>query len=474
MGLRSRSLLAWPVVLLFSTGLAAGADLFHLKNGATITADAWEEEGDSVVIHQGSGRLVIPKTDILRVDRGAGAPSLPPAASRPGPPVAKDRTPSVDLPLSVSGDRPIPDEEIDKQLDLIRRRIRDYPMGRTENIRQLTSLLCRLGAAAYKRRDYDAALARFREVLENDPHHPQGLLGIAATYFSQGQDVYARSTLEQALLDHPDEPAVLALLGDVYNSEERPEDALAAWQKSFALKPDPGLKARIEKLQREHAIEGSYRRSEAAHFTLKYDGDRVNGDLESQILETLESRYSDLVTRFDYLPRQAIVVIVYPQQKFYEATLAESNVGGLFDGKIRMPVGGLTRLDDESRRVLIHELAHAFISGRSGNMAPRWLQEGLAQQIEGRRIGPSLGIPLAKEYRALENKESWGTNFSYPSALSFVEFLIDREGFPSLVDALGAMAGGADSDAAFFQVMRETLQELRQAWGESIVSRYLQ
>ena len=44
-----------------------------------------------------------------------------------------------------------------------------------------------------------------------------------------------------------------------------------------------------------------------------------------QILENLEASFPDLVTRFDYVPRQAIVVIVYPQRQFYEATLAESN-----------------------------------------------------------------------------------------------------------------------------------------------------
>ncbi len=469
---------------LLSWSVAYGADIFHLKNGATIVAEAWEEQGSSVVIHQGNGRLVIPKAEILRIDHGApsAAPSDPRAAPqpdptvapRPGPALPKNRTPAIDLAVPAGGGSPISMEEIETQLDLLRRRIREYPMARAENIRQITALLCRLGADNYQRRDYDGALARFREVLDHDPHHPQGQLGLAAVYFSQGQDIYARSTLEQALLDHPDDPALLALLGDVYNSEERPEDALASWQKSYALKQDPALKARMEKLQREHAIEGSYRRSEAAHFTLKYDGDRVVGDMESQILDTLESKYPDLVTRFDYLPRQAIVVIVYPQRQFYEATLAEANVAGLFDGKIRMPVGGLTHLNDESRKVLIHELAHAFISGKSRNTAPRWLQEGLAQEIEGRRIGPSFGIPLARDFRSLEDKSSWGATFSYPSSLSFVEFLIEKEGFPRLVDVLEAMGGGADPDAAFRQVTRDSLQELRQAWGEALDARYLQ
>ncbi|HKN46426.1 MAG TPA: tetratricopeptide repeat protein [Candidatus Polarisedimenticolia bacterium] len=466
------------------------ADVIRLKNGATIAADSWEDHGDEVLVHQGTGTIVVPRAEIKTIEKSPetpGAMQTAPSSGQTGANAAAPassgakaggaaagRIPPVDLGGAAGRVDDLSPEEIQSRVDDLKRRIRDYPMARAANTRQLVSFLSAVGADAYRKRDYDGALARFREALEYDGHDPHAALGLAAVYVAQGQDIYARSTLEQALVDHPEDPDLLVLLGDVYNSEERPEEALSSWQKAYAARPNGSIKQRIDKLQREHAIDGSYRRSEAAHFTMKYDGDRVGPDLGSQILDALEGDFPDLETRFDYVPTQPIIVIVYPQRQFYEATLAESNVAGLYDGKIRVPIGGLQHLNDEARKVLIHELAHAFIAGKSRGTAPRWLHEGLAQQIEGKTTTLAHGVPLAKEYQELTDKLSWGTSFSYPSALSFVEFLINRQGFPALVDVLQAMGRGATPEAAFEEVTRYSLQELRQAWGEALVAKYLQ
>jgi tetratricopeptide (TPR) repeat protein len=475
--------LSWS--LLIASVPAALADLFHLKNGATIVADSWEERGDSILIRQGDRTLTIPRADVLRVETSSGtgaAGSSTGGASTGGTSAGGGKKGSGgradggrDIRVDLGDTGPEPSrEEVERQIEDLTRRIRDYPLASAANKRQLVALLCRVGASAYRKRDYDEALQRFRDAQSTDPHDAVSALGLAATYVAQGQDIYARSTLERALLDHPSDAPLLTLLGDVYNSEERPEDALAAWEKAIAARPDAAIKERIEKLQREHAIDGAYRRTEAAHFTLKYDGERAGPDLDAQILDYLESEFPGLENRFDFVPRQPIVVILYPQKQFYDATLAESNVAGLFDGKIRAPLGGLQRLDVEARKVLLHELAHAFITGKSHGAAPRWLQEGLAQQIEGKTTPASIGRSLAGQYRNLEDRSSWGNAFSYPSALSLVEFLIDREGFPRLVDALQAMGEGQGVDEAFRTATRYSLQELRAAWGDSLVARYLQ
>ncbi len=454
---------------------AALADVIHLKNGGTILADSYEERGENLIVRQGKGTIVVPRADVERIEKGPPGPP-PPAAPAGGAP---DRAAAPGAPApSPAGPRPGADgparEEIERRIAELERLIRDYPLSRAENTRQIVALLNLLGARAYNARDYDGALARFRQALGYEAHDARAQHGLAATYFSQGQDIYARSALEQAIFDHPEDPDLQVLLGDVYNSQERPEDALAAWQKAYALKPTDAVKARIEKLRREHAVDSDYRLSEAAHFTLKYDGERAGPDLGGEIVSCLEAQFTTLVNRFDYFPRQPIVVILYPRRQFYEATLAESNVAGLYDGKIRVPIGGLQQLNPEARNTLLHELAHAFIAGKSHGTAPRWLHEGLAQQIEGKATPTGVGVSLAKEYQALEGKGGWGAPFSYPSALSFVEFLIEREGFHRLVDALEAMGAGVSADAAFDRATRYSLEELRDAWGRALVEKYLQ
>src|SRR5439155_21324034 len=171
-----------------------------------------------------------------------------------------------------------------------------------------------------------------------DPKDAGAQLGLAVTYVRTDQDIFARSTLESALADHPDNPDLHALLGDVYYGQERTTEALAEWKKAYELKPGDSLRGKIDNLVRERSIDGSYRQSEAAHFTLKYDGDRAGPGLGGQILDFLESQFRALETRFDHYPLQPIVVILYPQRQFYEATRADPDVAGLFDGKIRVPI----------------------------------------------------------------------------------------------------------------------------------------
>ncbi len=479
----------WRGVLLrIGTGLfaAAGAvcmisparaDLIHLKNGATIQADSWEVRGDDLLVRQGTGRMVIPRADVASID--AGPSRARPATATPGaaparPGAVAATIPPIPPPATQAIAKEPSRDQLLQAVEALKQRIGDYPVARAENTHQLVDLLNRLGTLAYKGRDFDQAVGRFREALTYDARSASAQFGLAATYFAQGQDLYARSVLDQALLDHPEDADLHALQGDVYYSEERPEEALAAWQRAFMFRPTEAVRARIDKLQRERAVDSDYVRSEAAHFTLKYDGERAGTDLSAQILAYLEEQFRDLEGRFDYYPSQPIVVILYPQRQFYEATLAESNVAGLFDGKIRVPIGGLQQINVEARGVLIHELTHAFIAGKSRGAAPRWLHEGLAQYMEGRRTPGSTAAVLARQYRGMQSPQAWGQTFSYPSALSFVEFLIDREGLPRLVDVLDAIGRGASLDDAFEKGLRETTADLRRAWGESLASQNLQ
>jgi tetratricopeptide (TPR) repeat protein len=459
--------LAVAAALATSAAAAGAAAIVQLKNGATIAADSWEVRGDSLVIRQGDRVIVVPQGEVTRIvasPDAAGAPpgTTPPAAGAPGP-------------REGGGDAaPATREEILRAVQRLKENLARYPMARAETARQLVHLLCELGLRAYRARDYDESIARLREAQTYDPRSDRAQVGLAAAYFAQGRDLYARAILDQGLRDHPDHPEMLALLGDVYYSQERLDEARQAWERAHSLRPDPAVQSRLDKIRREAAVDGDYRRTDAAHFTLKYDGDRTGPDLGGQILAALEEQYAALVVQFDYLPPQPIVVVIYPQRQFREATLAEENVAGLFDGKIRVPIGGLQQIRADARRVLTHELAHAFIAGKSGRTAPRWLHEGLAQYVEGSRTPAGVAAGLARAYRDLDGRPGWGETFSYPSSLAFVEFLVEREGWHRLVDVLEAMARGLGEEPAFQEATRYSLKELRDLWGKALAARHLQ
>jgi len=458
--------IAGALFILFpaGTGTSLLADTIHLRNGGFIEAENWRYEDDLLVVRQKGGTIVVPRQEVVRIDPSPAGRSGSGTAAPAGTPQAAEPRRTV----------PVPDRDLARVAEEVRRQIREYPLARVQNTRRLVSLLNQMAAVAYRERRYDDALAALREALSLAPHDHDAQEGLAATHLVLGQDRQARVVLDQAILDHPESPDLLALMGELFYSQEKPEEALAAWQKAQALRPEPALRNRIQKLQRELSVENGYRRSEAFHFTLKYDGARTGADLETAILDYLEGEYWNLARRFDYDPPQPIVIIVYPQRQFHEATLAEANVAGLYDGKIRVPIGGLRQLHDEARRVLLHELSHAFVAGKTRSTAPRWLQEGIAQMVEGLSTRAGTGEALARAYRGLADKSRWGREFSYPAALSFVEFVVEREGFYRLVDVLEEMGRGADVETAFRTAIRSDLVELYEAWGRALELRHLQ
>ena len=74
-----RTLLALAL-LLFLT-VPARADIIHLTNGGSIHADSWEQAGDELIIHQGSGTIVIPRAEVERIE--ATGESAQPAPGTP-------------------------------------------------------------------------------------------------------------------------------------------------------------------------------------------------------------------------------------------------------------------------------------------------------------------------------------------------------------------------------------------------------
>jgi tetratricopeptide (TPR) repeat protein len=466
-------------LLLTLTG-AAAADVVHLRNGGTIACDRIEERGEILLLHQGKGTIQVPRQDVLRIESGGGAAGTPPPAVAPpaGPPAAPlaatDPRAGAAVPEATKAPSSFDRDAALRRVDELKRRQGTPALARDENRRQLVALLSRLGEDELMRRQPDEARRHFSEAITYEPHDVRARCGLAAAYLKLDQDAYARSVLQQALLDAPDDPDLNLLLGQVAQRQDHPEEALAAWQKSFAARPSPELGRWIETLRRQQGIEQNYGRSEAAHFVVRYDGETTRSELESSILEELERQYAALARTFDYMPPQSIVVIIYPERAFYEATLAGPDVAGLYDGKIRMPAGGLHQLDAEARATLLHELAHAFITGKSGSAAPRWLQEGLAQWIEGKRTPAGTGLSLAKEFQAHHEAASWQTVFSYPSALSFVEFLIDRQGFAALNDLLAAMGRGQSPQDALRSATGFPFDDLQVQWGQNLTRRHLQ
>src|SRR5207245_3240667 len=140
----------------------------------------------------------------------------------------------------------------------------------------------------------------------------------------------------------------------------------------------------VRNAERALKVDQESRRKESAHLTLQYAGDKTSQQLTQELLATMENQYQDLGHQLSYEPAENIIVILYTQKEFVDITEAPSWAGALNDGKLRIPIGGVTAMNSELQRVLKHELTQSFIASLSGGRVPVCLNDGVATLVDPR------------------------------------------------------------------------------------------
>jgi hypothetical protein len=97
----------------------------------------------------------------------------------------------------------------------------------------------------------------------------------------------------------------------------------------------------------------------------------------------LDQAWQDHERQLGFAPSYPVTVVLQTAKAFFDTTRAPGWVAAWNDGTIRVPVAGLERPTAGLVRVLRHEMAHSFVAARTGANCPTWLQEGLAQWLEG-------------------------------------------------------------------------------------------
>ena len=246
--------------------------------------------------------------------------------------------------------------------------------------------------------DMEHALGDERTAITYLPEQPVLLMNVAYLYLKKSEFKQAVEYLERAKRVAPDNADIYKLEGWAYYGMNRPDQAVAEWKKSLALKPDSDTQAALDKALRDKEEEENYKENESAHFQLNYNG-TAEPVLARDVLRVLETHYSTIESELNYTPPEPIGVVLYTQQEFADITRAPGWVGALNDGRIRVPVQGLTSVDAELSRVLKHELTHSFIQQKTRGRAPTWIQEGVAQWMEGKRSDENAAV-LVQVYDA--------------------------------------------------------------------------
>lgn len=243
-------------------------------------------------------------------------------------------------------------------------------MGRRSNLWALIGVLCVVGPAAaeeqpsafsraaayYQERKLDAALEQAKEAVRQDPKH------VDAQF----------------------------LLGELYYLRQDLAKAEESWERALKLAPQrKDVAERLERVRAERKVEKDLARSDTAPFVVRFAESQSPVDL-GELRQILRDTHRLVGQQMGYFPGHSITVILYPEKDFQQVKGVSHHVGGLYDGKIRLPLRSGDPAGAELKRVLWHEYTHAVIQDLALGKCPLWLNEGIATLQESRVREPDL------------------------------------------------------------------------------------
>lgn len=460
----------------------ARADTIVLKNGRRIVVDVAKESGDHVTGETQVGEITLPKSMVARIEHGPVESQRASSASSAASAISALSPPAITV------------EFMDPEV--IRGAVHDGAID-FAYISRLEDAVAGGGPAASARAatahhaasqfemmkgDVDASMEQERQALRFLPANVPMLLNMAYGHLRRSEYSAALEYIVRAKQAAPDSADVSRLAGWADYGLNRIPDAVTEWKRAQQLSPDPEVAKALEKAERDARAESDFREGQTNHFVLRYSGAAAPA-LASDILRVLEIHFQQISAVLNYTPPEPVGVILYTGQQFEDITRAPSWAGAINDGRIRVPVQGLTSVTDDLSRVLRHELTHSFLQQKTRGRCPAWLQEGIAQWMEGRRVGPAAtGLLAAYDHQAaipLTDLEiSWmslsgtGASFAYAWSLAVIEDILSRNSMADLDQVLESLTVSGSTEAAMQSVLHMNYVELEKQTADYLRATY--
>lgn len=214
--------------------------------------------------------------------------------------------------------------------------------------------------------------------------------GLAFCYHKLKMFEQAEAEIDWYLMENPHDTNILNLYTDILESQGRFEEAITVLEQILnwtqPTKREHTLK-RLESMKSKKKNGAHQLSSQSSHFSLRYD-EKFSDYLSEAVLNLLEAAHEEFLFKFGFGLLSPMEVILYSQESFANITIDSPHwIGGIFDGRIRIPVINSDQDDDKIlkllNRTLRHEFAHAVLHARTQNRTlPYWFDEGFAQVFE--------------------------------------------------------------------------------------------
>jgi tetratricopeptide (TPR) repeat protein len=470
------------LILVLLPAIPARADVIHLKNGRTIWADQVREDKnkDRIEYDVGEDTYGIPKSSVDHIDAGGVAPVRAGSGgsgrgSNDVPDITPE-TPSFDHEADVAG-KVIRDGKVD--IDAL------SGIAQVGNSELAATAYFLAGKHESDHGNFPGAKRYYETALGYQPDNSTLLIYYAATLMRTGHASEALTYAQHAVSVAPGSADAIAMLGFVEYASDHTADAIRSWKKALAIRPDAIVSQYLARAERESNAESDFSQKESSHFNLHFEGKDTSESFRRDLLATLDAEYDELAGDLGYSPHNTIAVTLYTQQTFFDVTRAPSWSGALNDGKLRIPISGVSSVTPDLARVLKHELTHSFVAQMSSNHCPTWLNEGIAQMEEGKSsstngrqleqlFASGNEIPFNMLEGSFMSFSAPEASVAYAESLAAAEYIRDAYGMSEIARILDRLSQGSSTEAAlratvhsdYRQLHDEMTRALREKYGE--------
>lgn len=206
-------------------------------------------------------------------------------------------------------------------------------------------------------------------------------------------------------------------------------------------------------------------------------------DLSQAVVGTLQGIHDELTKMFGTLPAFATSIRLTDIENFRRATGAPGWTNALYyRGQIIIPLSVTEEPDVENlKRSIRHEYTHAVINSLSAGRAPGWLDEGLAEWMEGDEnpaLRPALAkwlegndpVPLSLMQGGFTKMESDMVPAAYAQSLFAATVVINTFGFENIRTYFDGLKQGMSKEAAFAYGFSLDLNSFERRLGKTLLS----
>ncbi|MBZ0112281.1 MAG: hypothetical protein K8J08_07475 [Thermoanaerobaculia bacterium] len=273
-------------------------------------------------------------------------------------------------------------------------------------------------------------------------------------------------------------PYMLYQLAEIFVAREEFELAERLLVKAQAVAGQNVAGARIRQVRMMKRLADDSGTYQSRHFEIRYPR-RTGERYAAQIANVLEEEFKRISR---WIPSQGVETIdvdLFPLEEFMDSYSGGVSVLGIYDGRVRVPFADLRSLHPMLISILSHELAHAMIDQRTGDQAPSWFHEGLAQHIEmvQNDVNPVPDLYATSRVLTLPVVQSILGGFAEPQFVSLsygqaawtVHYIEAKHGVKGIHRMLEAFSRGEDTEAALQSTFGHTVSEFdREFWTWSV------